>query len=265
MSLLGNLVLGLGGRLMGGENGEIRNSEPYGAGLSAVGGLLGTLGSVFDIRKQNRAARRSMAALQPFTDPLYGFRESRGMLEAANQMGTANLAQLAQRMGGSQGAAQATGAAQGAQAMTNAYLGALESGRNMAFQATQARNAMRPTQSALGSVLGQAGGFLSSLGGGIYEAERGARYFGSGSRFFNYTPQEMINAPGVGVNAPDITGQEPYSARIGFNVGDYSISNPYYTVSRGRSGGNGYSSVDGRSFDLRYDWNNRGPHDFVQR
>ena len=80
MSLLGNLVLGLGGRLMGrttneaGET-ELLNSEPYGAGLGAVGGLLGTLGSVFDIRKQNRAARRSMAALQPFTDPLNGFRE----------------------------------------------------------------------------------------------------------------------------------------------------------------------------------------------
>ena len=137
------------------------------------------------------------------------------MLEAANQMGTANLAQLAQRMGGSQGAAQATGAAQGAQAMTNAYLGALESGRNMAFQATQARNAMRPTQSALGSVLGQAGGFLSSLGGGMYEAERGARYFGSGSDFFDYTPQEMIDAPNTSVNAPDIFALPGLSADIG--------------------------------------------------
>lgn len=246
MSLLGNLVQRLGGRLMGGEDGEIRNSEPYGAGLSAVGGLLGTLGSVFDIRKQNRAARRSMAALQPFTDPLYGFRESRGMLEAANQMGTANLAQLAQRMGGSQGAAQATGAAQGAQAMTNAYLGALESGRNMAFQATQARNAMRPTQSALGSVLGQAGGFLSSLGGGMYEAERGARYFGSGSRFFDYTPQAFVADPNTSIITPNLSQQVPLSANIG--VGSPGLGGSLYSTLFG-SGGQ-YSRTYGLPFNM---------------
>jgi len=81
-----------------------------------------------------------------------------------NQMGTGNLAQLAARMGGSQGAAQAAGAQMGSQALSNAYLGALETGRQRAFQAQAMQNQLRDTQSLLGGAMQDIGGVAMDVG-----------------------------------------------------------------------------------------------------
>jgi len=205
--------VGLGKRIIGGLLGksygepgsDVYNIAKQGMGNTLLGGLLGIGGGIFDAIRQRRSMREARRSLEPFTDPLYGFTQSRAMLDASNQMGTANLAQLAQRMGGSQGAAQAAGAEAGSQAMTNAYLGALESGRNMAFQATQAQNAFRPTTSVLGGALGQAGGLLSSIGGSMLGQAGAERSYALGSNYFGYTPQQATQIGSMQMTNPGLT------------------------------------------------------------
>jgi len=229
-STSGNARVGLGKKIIGGLLGkaygepgsDVYNIASRGMGNTLLGGLLGIGGGVFDAIRQRRSMREARQSLEPFTDPLYGFTQSRAMLDASNQMGTANLAQLAQRMGGSQGAAQAAGAEAGSQTMTNAYLGALESGRNMAFQATQAQNAFRPTTSVLGGALGQAGGLLSSIGGSMLGQAGAERSYALGSNYFDYTPQAAAPEVSIGMSTPGL----PYS-RVG--IGDtQSFGSPFY-------------------------------------
>ena len=224
---LGSKIAGFGGNVIGsllgsayGEEGSnVNNIARQGMGNTLLGGALGIGGGIADAIRQRRSMREARQSLEPFTDPLYGFRESRAMLDAANQMGTSNLAQLAQRMGGSQGAAQAAGAEAGSQAMTNAYLGALESGRNMAFQATQAQNAMRPTTSVLGGALGQAGGLLSSIGGSMLGQAGAERDYATGSSYFDYTPQQFVKPTNVGIDAPGLI-YPPMRTNIGIGISD---------------------------------------------
>ena len=206
----------------GGEPGSVYNIAKQGMGRSLLGGVLGIGGGIADAIAQRRSMRKARQALEPFTDPLYGFTQSRAMLDASNQMGTANLAQLAQRMGGSQGAAQAAGAEAGSQTMTNAYLGALESGRNMAFQATQAQNALRPTTSILGGALGQAGGLLSSIGGSMLGQAGAMRNYDLGIDMFDYAPQASAPEVNTGMTSPSL----PYR-QVG--VGAFpSSGSPFY-------------------------------------
>jgi len=138
--------------------------DPLTLALTVGGGLLSAGGSIADRLRARRESRRAIADLEPYTDPLQGFAQSRGILEAMNQMGTGNLAQLAARMGGSQGAAQAAGAEMGSQALSNAYLGALETGRQRAFQAQAMQNQLRDTQSLLGGTMQDIGGIGLDLG-----------------------------------------------------------------------------------------------------
>jgi hypothetical protein len=138
--------------------------DPLTLALTVGGGLLSAGGSIADRLRQRRESRRAIADLEPYTDPLQGFAQSRGILEAMNQMGTGNLAQLAARMGGSQGAAQAAGAQMGSQALSNAYLGALETGRQRAFQAQAMQNQLRDTQSLLGGTMQDIGGVAMDVG-----------------------------------------------------------------------------------------------------
>ena len=229
-STSGNARVGLGKKIIGGLLGkaygepgsDVYNIASRGMGNTLLGGLLGIGGGVFDAIRQRRSMREARQSLEPFTDPLYGFTQSRAMLDASNQMGTANLAQLAQRMGGSQGAAQAAGAEAGSQTMTNAYLGALESGRNMAFQATQAQNAFRPTTSVLGGALGQAGGLLSSIGGSMLGQAGAERSYALGSNYFDYTPQAAAPEVSIGMSTPGL----PYS-RVGIG-NTQSFGSPFY-------------------------------------
>ena len=132
--------------------------------LMIGGGLLSAGGSIADRLRERRQSRRAIADLEPYTDPLQGFAQSRGILEAMNQMGTGNLAQLATRMGGSVGAAQAAGAGMGAQSLSNAYLGALETGRQRAFQAQAMQNQLRDTKSLLGGAMRDIGGIGLDIG-----------------------------------------------------------------------------------------------------
>jgi len=138
--------------------------DPLTLALTVGGGLLSAGGSIADRLRARRESRRAIADLEPYTDPLQGFAQSRGILEAMNQMGTGNLAQLAARMGGSQGAAQAAGAEMGSQALSNAYLGALETGRERAFQAQAMQNQLRDTQSLLGGTMRDIGGVAMDVG-----------------------------------------------------------------------------------------------------
>jgi len=138
--------------------------DPLTLALTVGGGLLSAGGSIADRLRARRESRRAIADLEPYTDPLQGFAQSRGILEAMNQMGTGNLAQLAARMGGSQGAAQAAGAEMGSQALSNAYLGALETGRQRAFQAQAMQNQARDTQSLLGGAMRDIGGVALDVG-----------------------------------------------------------------------------------------------------
>lgn len=138
--------------------------DPLTLALTVGGGLLSAGGSIADRLRARRESRRAIADLEPYTDPLQGFAQSRGILEAMNQMGTGNLAQLAARMGGSQGAAQAAGAEMGSQALSNAYLGALETGRQRAFQAQAMQNQLRDTQSLLGGAMRDIGGVAMDVG-----------------------------------------------------------------------------------------------------
>ena len=138
--------------------------DPLTLALTVGGGLLSAGGSIADRLRARRESRRAIADLEPYTDPLQGFAQSRGILEAMNQMGTGNLAQLAARMGGSQGAAQAAGAQMGSQALSNAYLGALETGRDRAFQAQAMQNQLRDTQSLLGGTMRDIGGVAMDVG-----------------------------------------------------------------------------------------------------
>lgn len=138
--------------------------DPLTLALTVGGGLLSAGGSIADRLRARRESRRAIADLEPYTDPLQGFAQSRGILEAMNQMGTGNLAQLAARMGGSQGAAQAAGAEMGSQALSNAYLGALETGRQRAFQAQAMQNQLRDTQSILGGTMRDIGGVAMDVG-----------------------------------------------------------------------------------------------------
>jgi hypothetical protein len=138
--------------------------DPLTLALTVGGGLLSAGGSIADRLRQRRESRRAIADLEPYTDPLQGFAQSRGILEAMNQMGTGNLAQLAARMGGSQGAAQAAGAEMGSQALSNAYLGALETGRQRAFQAQAMQNQLRDTQSLFGGTMRDIGGVAMDVG-----------------------------------------------------------------------------------------------------
>lgn len=216
----------------GAEAGSIYDIARQGMGRTLLGGALGIGGGIADAVRQRRSMREARQALDPFTDPLYGFTQSRAMLDASNQMGTANLAQLAQRMGGSQGAAQAAGAEAGSQAMTNAYLGALESGRNMAFQATQAQNALRPTTSILGGALGQAGGLLSSVGGSMLGQAGAQRDYDLGIGKFTYTPQASAPEVNIGMSTPGLSWSRvglgntqsfasPFFGGSPFNLGNY--------------------------------------------
>lgn len=132
--------------------------------LMIGGGLLSAAGSIADRLRERRESRRAIKDLEPYTDPLQGFAQSRGILEAMNQMGTGNLAQLATRMGGSVGAAQAAGAGMGAQSLSNAYLGALETGRQRAFQAQAMQNQLRDTKSLLGGAMRDIGGVALDVG-----------------------------------------------------------------------------------------------------
>ena len=215
----------------GAEAGSTYDIARQGMGRTLLGGALGIGGGIADAVRQRRSMREARQALDPFTDPLYGFRESRAMLDAANQMGTANLAQLAQRMGGSQGAAQAAGAEAGSQAMTNAYLGALESGRNMAFQATQAQNAFRPTTSVLGGALGQAGGLLSSIGGSMLGQAGAQRDYDLGAGKFTYTPQQAVTIGSTQMTAPGIN-PPPMMTNIGIGRSPYPTYGGLYNVSQ---------------------------------
>ena len=138
--------------------------DPLTLALTVGGGLLSAGGSIADRLRARRESRRAIADLEPYTDPLQGFAQSRGILEAMNQMGTGNLAQLAARMGGSQGAAQAAGAEMGSQALSNAYIGALETGRQRAFQAQAMQNQLRDTQSLLGGAMQDIGGVAMDVG-----------------------------------------------------------------------------------------------------
>ena len=138
--------------------------DPLTLALTVGGGLLSAGGSIADRLRARRESRRAIADLEPYTDPLQGFAQSRGILEAMNQMGTGNLAQLAARMGGSQGAAQAAGAEMGSQALSNAYLGALETGRQRAFQAQAMQNQLRDTKSLLGGAMRDIGGVAMDVG-----------------------------------------------------------------------------------------------------
>jgi hypothetical protein len=138
--------------------------DPLTLAFTVGGGLLSAGGSIADRLRARRESRRAIADLEPYTDPLQGFAQSRGILEAMNQMGTGNLAQLAARMGGSQGAAQAAGAEMGSQALSNAYLGALETGRERAFQAQAMQNQLRDTQSLLGGTMRDIGGVAMDVG-----------------------------------------------------------------------------------------------------
>ena len=213
----------------GAEAGSSYDIARQGMGRSLLGGALGIGGGIADAIRQRRSMREARQSLEPFTDPLYGFTQSRAMLDASNQMGTANLAQLAQRMGGSQGAAQAAGAEAGSQAMTNAYLGALESGRNMAFQATQAQNAFRPTTSVLGGALGQAGGLLSSIGGSMLGQAGAQRDYDLGIGKFGYTPQADAPEVNIGMSTPGL----PYS---GIGLGNtQSFGSPFFGGSTGNT------------------------------
>ena len=236
-STSGDARVGLGKRIIGGllgkaygeEGSDVYNIAKQGMGNTLLGGLLGIGGGIADAIRQRRSMREARQSLEPFTDPLYGFRESRAMLDAANQMGTANLAQLAQRMGGSQGAAQAAGAEAGSQAMTNAYLGALESGRNMAFQATQAQNAFRPTTSVLGGALGQAGGLLSSIGGSMLGQAGAERSYALGSNYFDYARQAAAPEVNIDMSTPGL----PYS---GIGLGNtQSFGSPFFGGSTGNT------------------------------
>ena len=247
--MVGGLLAGLGSRIAGkllgnafgvpdferfrggAEAGSIYDIARQGMGRSLLGGALGIGGGIFDGIRQRRSMREARQSLEPFTDPLYGFRESRAMLDASNQMGTANLAQLAQRMGGSQGAAQAAGAEAGSQAMTNAYLGALESGRNMAFQATQAQNAFRPTTSVLGGALGQAGGLLSSIGGSMLGQAGAQRDYDLGIGKFTYTPQQAVTIGSTQMTAPGIN-PPPMMTDIGIARSPYETYGGFYNVPR---------------------------------
>jgi len=234
--------VGLGKRIIGGLLGksygepgsDVYNIASQGMGNTLLGGLLGIGGGIFDAIRQRRSMREARQSLEPFTDPLYGFTQSRAMLDASNQMGTANLAQLAQRMGGSQGAAQAAGAEAGSQAMTNAYLGALESGRNMAFQATQAQNAFRPTTSVLGGALGQAGGLLSSIGGSMLGQAGAQRDYDLGIGKFTYTPQQAVSIESMEMTNPGLTAP---GIRTNFGIG----MSPYTTYA-GPLGGAQYTN-----------------------
>jgi len=241
--MLGGLLASLGtkfaGKLLGNafgvpdpsgvEAGSIYDIARQGMGRSLLGGALGIGGGIADAIRQQRSMREARRSLEPFTDPLYGFTQSRAMLDASNQMGTANLAQLAQRMGGSQGAAQAAGAEAGSQAMTNAYLGALESGRNMAFQATQAQNAFRPTTSVLGGALGQAGGLLSSIGGSMLGQAGAQRDYDLGIGKFTYTPQQAVTIGSTQMTAPSIN-PPPMMTDIGIGRSPYATFGGLYNV-----------------------------------
>lgn len=228
--MLGGLLANLGTKVVGGllgnafgGSGDNYDLAKQGMSNTLLGGVLGIGGGIADAIRQQRSMREARQSLEPFTDPLYGFTQSRAMLDASNQMGTANLAQLAQRMGGSQGAAQAAGAEAGSQTMTNAYLGALESGRNMAFQATQAQNAMRPTTSVLGGALGQAGGLLSSIGGSMLGQAGAQSLYEKGKGMFTYMPQANAPEANISMTSPAL----PYS-RIGIG-NTQSFGSPFFS------------------------------------
>ena len=177
--------------------------DPLTLALTVGGGLLSAGGSIADRLRARRESRRAIADLEPYTDPLQGFAQSRGILEAMNQMGTGNLAQLAARMGGSQGAAQAAGAEMGSQALSNAYLGALETGRQRAFQAQAMQNQLRDTQSILGGTMRDIGGVAMDVG--IRRMMSGAQPTSPGAA--QYTPTgDVIPAEDFTSTLANMTG-----------------------------------------------------------